>query len=85
MCAKLRSTRVQGLFEVWGVGDDMEDVRASLRACPKAIMDPWLGPSTSFKFIVDGFGRKLAQPEQLETMEAIEPECFFEVPQTHPV
>lgn len=57
----------------------MEELKESLRQCPDHIKAPWLNKSVSFRFVVEGFGRKIPDEEKLTLMDEVTDVCPFEV------
>jgi hypothetical protein len=74
-----RAVLSKGAFEVWGTGRTLPELKASLRQCAAKVKEPWCRPELSFKWIVDGFGKKILQPQQLELMRELASECPFQV------
>lgn len=67
------------MFEIWGQGSTVAELKQSLRDCPQHIKAPWLAKSVSFRFVVEGFGRKIPDEEKLTLMDEVTAVCPFEV------
>ena len=67
------------MFEIWGQGSTVTGLKESLQQCPQHIKAPWLGKSVSFRFVVDGFGRRIPDEEKLVLMDEVTAVCPFEV------
>jgi hypothetical protein len=74
-----RSVLSKGVFELWGWGNTLSQLKESLRRCAPEVKEPWFRPHLSFKWVVDGFGKRLAQPRQIELMTELTPDCPFQV------
>lgn len=75
-----RAILAKGLFEIWGSGSSLEELKESLRECPAHIMQPWLAQDKSFKFVVDGFGRRFSVQEQIKLMHDVTDVCPLQGP-----
>ena len=56
---------VQGFIEVWGEGETWEELLSSVERFPRHRIECWDNPATSFKIVVDGWGRAIKQEAQL--------------------
>lgn len=70
---------LQGMFEIWGHGCTIAELKQSLRDCPQHIKAPWMDKSVSFRFVVEGFGKKIPDEEKLVLMDEVTEACPFEV------
>ena len=61
----------QGIYEIWGEGDDMAELQRSIETCAAEKMAPWCSPEVSFKVAVDGWGQALTQDQQVELIEQL--------------
>jgi len=64
-----RSVLIKGFFEKWGEGRTYEELLATLEQYPQKKMMAYGDESKSFKFVVDGFGRKHNNAERIEIMK----------------
>ncbi|ELR14076.1 Hypothetical protein ACA1_366990 [Acanthamoeba castellanii str. Neff] len=64
-----RSVLIKGFFEKWGEGKTYEELLASLDKYPREKMEIYGAADKSFKFVVDGFGRKYDNAERIEIMK----------------
>jgi hypothetical protein len=67
------------MFEIWGQGCTLSELKESLKNCPQHIKAQWMEKSVSFRFVVEGFGRKVPEEEKLALMDAVTESCPFEV------
>eukprot|EP00898_Chlorokybus_atmophyticus_P009025 jgi/Chlat1/9123/Chrsp97S00709 len=63
-----RAILARGFFEVWGEGKTQDEVRERIEAFPSERKDPYVQPGSTFKLIVDGFGRSFTSEEALNRM-----------------
>jgi tRNA (guanine10-N2)-methyltransferase len=68
-----RAVLIKGFFEKWGEGVTYEELLASLDKYPKEKMEVHGAADKSFKFVVDGFGRKYNNAERIEIMKRFAP------------
>ncbi|KAL3693576.1 hypothetical protein R1sor_007227 [Riccia sorocarpa] len=66
-----RSVLLKGIFEVWGEGRTYEELRVSIEACPEEKKAPYLTPDSTFKIVVDTFGKILSLDEQTERIHSM--------------
>jgi hypothetical protein len=59
------------MFEVWGAGNSLEELISAVRACPESIKSPWIGPDTSFKWVVDVFGGTMSVQDSVSLMNSL--------------
>ena len=59
-------------MEVWGFGESLEELRESIQSYPKDRKDPYLSPNTTFKIVVECFGKALSLREQTERMNSLD-------------
>ena len=59
----------QSLIEVWGEGSTWEELIKAVHNFPIHLKQPWSTSQTSFKMIVDGWGKAIKQQQQLEIIE----------------
>jgi tRNA (guanine10-N2)-methyltransferase len=64
-----RSVLIKGFFEKWAEGETYEALLASLEKYPKEAIAVHGAEDKSFKFVVDGFGRKYSNSERIEIMK----------------
>lgn len=67
------------MFEIWGHGTSLAELTQSLKECPWKTKAPWIDKNVSFRFVVEGFGRKIPEEEKLALMDAVTEVCPFEV------
>eukprot|EP00850_Spirogloea_muscicola_P000378 SM000001S04780 [mRNA] locus=s1:2135765:2141850:- [translate_table: standard] len=66
-----RSMLVKAFFEVWGEASDYEGLEVAIAAYPPDRKAPYLGADTSFKYVVDCFGRILSMQEQQDRIDRV--------------
>ncbi|VAH58316.1 unnamed protein product [Triticum turgidum subsp. durum] len=59
-----RSLLVKGIYELWGQGATYDELEKAIRAYPDERKLPYLTPESSFKIIVDSFGKAVSFEEQ---------------------
>lgn len=58
----------------------MAELKDSIRTCPANLKAKWLGPNTSFKYVIEGFGVSIPEaPDKCDMMNEITEVCPFEV------
>ena len=55
---------VKGIYELWGQGATYDELEEAIRAYPDERKLPYLTPESSFKIIVDSFGKAVSFEEQ---------------------
>ena len=60
---------LQGIYEVWGEGQDMAELQRSIETCSADKLAAWCSPDLTFKVAVDGWGQTLTQEQQVELIE----------------
>lgn len=63
------SLLLQGMFELWGEGNDWPELLASIERYPMEKKLPYLAEDQSLKMVIDGFGCKFNPEQQLELIE----------------
>ncbi|XP_039117571.1 tRNA (guanine(10)-N2)-methyltransferase homolog [Dioscorea cayenensis subsp. rotundata] len=66
-----RSILVKGIYEVWGQGDNHEELEVAIRKFPEERMSPYLTEDSTFRIIVDSFGKVISFQEQNERIEGL--------------
>eukprot|EP00249_Psilotum_nudum_P015771 c25510_g1_i1 orf=188-1663(+) len=69
-----RSLLVKGMFEVWGEGSSYEELQSAIVSYPEDRKTPYLGPDSTFKIVIDCFGKVLSLDEQTERIESF---CYI--------
>lgn len=59
-----RSLLVKGIYELWGEGATHDDLEKAIRGFPEERKSPYLKPESSFRIIVDSFGKVMSFQEQ---------------------
>jgi tRNA (guanine10-N2)-methyltransferase len=59
----------QGIFELWGEGSSFEEMAAAVAALPAAAKDPYCGPDTSFKIVLDAWGHTWSEAQQQDLID----------------
>ncbi|KAH7288295.1 hypothetical protein KP509_31G020800 [Ceratopteris richardii] len=63
---------VKGIFEVWGVESSYEELRLAIENYPEDRKTPYLSADSTFKVIVDCFGKGLSLKEQTERINSLD-------------
>ncbi|KAM3370538.1 hypothetical protein ACQJBY_011971 [Aegilops geniculata] len=64
-----RSLLVKGIFELWGQGATYDELEKAIREYPDERKLPYLTPESSFKIVVDSFGKVISFEEQNEIIK----------------
>jgi tRNA (guanine10-N2)-methyltransferase len=70
ICA--RALLVRGIIDLWGYGDDLESLKAALKACPSERKAKYLAADARFKVEVEDFGMKGGSKHLVQRVEALE-------------
>ncbi|KAH0434501.1 hypothetical protein IEQ34_026805 [Dendrobium chrysotoxum] len=66
-----RSMLVKGIYELWGEGTTNDDLEKAIRGFPDERKLPYLKPESSFRIIVDNFGKVISFQEQNERIRGL--------------
>eukprot|EP00850_Spirogloea_muscicola_P008336 SM000044S15983 [mRNA] locus=s44:346557:354690:- [translate_table: standard] len=66
-----RSMLIKAFFEVWGEASDYEGLEVAIAAYPEDRKALYLGADSSFKYVVDCFGRILSMQEQQDRIDRV--------------
>lgn len=66
-----RSFLVKGIFEVWGFGSSYEELRRGIESYEDDRKIPYLTANSSFKVVVDCFGKGLSLHEQTQRINSL--------------
>ncbi|MQL85975.1 hypothetical protein Taro_018500 [Colocasia esculenta] len=66
-----RSLLVKGIYELWGKGSSHEELEEAIRCFPDERKLPYLSPDSTFKIIVDSFGKVISFEEQNERIKGL--------------
>lgn len=64
-----RSFLLKGIFEVWGAASCHEELKAAIESYPEARKAPYLAADSTFKILVDCFGKVVSLKEQMQHIE----------------
>ncbi|CAI5458037.1 unnamed protein product [Closterium sp. Yama58-4] len=64
-----RSLLIKGIFDIWAEAPTYEALEPQVQANLTAKVVPFVGPGSTFKMVVDGFGKIFSMDEQRERME----------------
>ncbi|KAG0493195.1 hypothetical protein HPP92_004189 [Vanilla planifolia] len=67
----LETSPNEGIYELWGEGTTNEELEMAIRRFPEERKLPFLGPESSFRIIVDSFGRVISFQEQNERISGL--------------
>ena len=62
---------VKGVYELWGYGTTYEELEKSVREYPDERKLPFLVPESSFKIVIDSFGKVISSQEQNEIIHDV--------------
>ena len=62
---------VKGMYELWGVGSDYEELQESIRNFPEERKSPYLQQGSTFKISVESFGKAISFQEQNERIQGL--------------
>lgn len=62
---------LKGFFEVWGEGRTYDELKASIESLSDEKKAPFLTEDSTFKIVVDAFGKVLSLDEQNERIHAL--------------
>nr|ATG70641.1 ATTRM11 [Juniperus phoenicea] len=65
-----RSILVKCMLELWGQGYSYEELKTSVQTFPEEHKLPYLGVESTFRIVVDTFGKVLSSDEQRERIES---------------
>uniref|UniRef100_A0A0E0CLY9 tRNA (guanine(10)-N(2))-methyltransferase n=1 Tax=Oryza meridionalis TaxID=40149 RepID=A0A0E0CLY9_9ORYZ len=66
-----RSLLVKGIYELWGQGTTYEELERAVMAYPEERKLPYLTPESTFKIVVDSFGKVISFQEQNDIMKSL--------------
>ncbi|XP_022973875.1 tRNA (guanine(10)-N2)-methyltransferase homolog [Cucurbita maxima] len=66
-----RSILVKGMYELWGVGSDYEELQESIKTFPEERKSPYLLQGSTFKISVESFGKAISFQEQNERIQGL--------------
>ncbi|MBA0675717.1 hypothetical protein Goari_017242 [Gossypium aridum] len=66
-----RSILVKGIYELWGEGNDFEELEEAVKSYPDERKLPYLEYESTFKITVDSFGKALSLQEQNERIQGL--------------
>ncbi|PKA57461.1 tRNA (guanine10-N2)-methyltransferase [Apostasia shenzhenica] len=66
-----RSMLIKGIYELWGQGTTHKDLEEAIRDFPDERKLPYLTPESSFRIVVDSFGKVISFQEQNEHIRGL--------------
>lgn len=66
-----RSILVKGMYELWGEGSTYEELEEAIKEYPDERKSPYLIPESTFRIIVDSFGKVMSFQEQNERIQGL--------------
>ncbi|XP_020082352.1 tRNA (guanine(10)-N2)-methyltransferase homolog [Ananas comosus] len=66
-----RSILVKGIYELWGQGINYEELEKAVREFPDERKLPYLTPESTFRIVVDSFGKVISFEEQNERIQGL--------------
>ncbi|CAI5460715.1 unnamed protein product [Closterium sp. Yama58-4] len=67
--ATLPGLLIKGIFDIWAEAPTYEALKPQVEANLESKVVPFVGPGSTFKMVVDGFGKIFSMDEQRERME----------------
>ena len=62
---------MKGIYELWGEGSSYEELELAIKGCPDEQKLPYLTPGSTFKIIVDCFGKVISSKEQNDRIQGL--------------
>lgn len=62
---------VKGIYELWGQGINYEELEKAVREFPDERKLPYLTPESTFRIVVDSFGKVISFEEQNERIQGL--------------
>lgn len=62
---------MKGMYEVWGEGCTHEELKEAVEHYPEEYKAPYLAEDTTFKIVIDCFGKILTFNEQSARIESV--------------
>lgn len=62
---------MKGIYELWGHGTTYEELEKSVSEYPDEKKLPFLTPESTFKIVIDSFGKVISSQEQNEIMNSL--------------
>ncbi|KAK9096379.1 hypothetical protein Sjap_021876 [Stephania japonica] len=66
-----RSLLVKGIYELWGEGDNYEELEKAVTSYPDERKLPYLATETTFRIVVDSFGKIINFEEQNKRIQSL--------------
>ncbi|XP_048135379.1 tRNA (guanine(10)-N2)-methyltransferase homolog isoform X2 [Rhodamnia argentea] len=66
-----RSILVKGIYELWGEGNNYEELEDAIKDYPDERKLPYLSPESTFRITVDSFGKVISFQEQNERIQSL--------------
>lgn len=62
---------VKGIYELWGEGSSFEELEEAIKNYPDERKLPYITSDSTFKIIVDSFGKVISFQEQNDRIQAL--------------
>ncbi|KAK3260705.1 hypothetical protein CYMTET_30355 [Cymbomonas tetramitiformis] len=66
-----RAMLVKGIYEVWGEGTTWEECAEEIKKYPEERITPYTKENTTFKVVVEGFGKSITREEQMSYIHSM--------------
>lgn len=66
-----RSILVKGVYEIWGEGSSYEELKEAVNSYPDDRKLPYLTPDSTFRIIVDSFGKAISFKDQTSRIQGM--------------
>ncbi|GFR60571.1 tRNA (Guanine(10)-N2)-methyltransferase [Elysia marginata] len=66
-----RTVLTKRLYELWGEGTSVSDVKAQVKQLPRDVVEPYTRENSSFRIVVETFNKKLSTSDKISRIETI--------------
>ena len=73
-CSHLACMLLKGMYEVWSEECNDDELKAFVESCLEELKEPYLVEDTTFKIVVDCFGKALSFVEQTDGIQSV---CYL--------
>lgn len=68
---KITGILVKGIYELWGQGSNYEELEEAITVFPEERKSPYLTSESTFRIIVDSFGKVMSFQEQNDRIKGL--------------
>lgn len=62
---------MKGVYEIWGEGSSYEELKEAINSYPEDRKLPYLTPDSTFRIIVDSFGKAISFKDQTSRIQGM--------------